>query len=184
MLVIFQLIPIPLPAEERPIAGPELTVTAGYLGEMLSHPGFQAGAELSILQSGWNELSASGRFMFFTIPYYSTDLILDVGILYRCNFPFGLCLSIEAGTGYLHYFLGAKRYDYIDGAVIEIPDYGTPMWVFDGWLGLGWNFMLNENQPAGIYLKVGYLGEYPNNFGVLSHLVTEVGLSWTMGRLL
>jgi hypothetical protein len=184
LLALLSAVP-PLTADVQAAPAPlmrRLTLTAGYLGEQLFHPGGQLGVEYTLGRFSALSLVATGNLGGFVHYRYATGLYADAGVGARVTAHSGFLVELLGDIGYLHLIPNGAVYKVPDqgGAPQQIANLGRPAFRFGGTLGLGVDLSHTPLKvPLALTLRLGVFGETQFSEGVLLHPHALVCVSWS-----
>ena len=116
---MFTVLTIALALASPDLAGSARTsVTAGYYGAFLTHPGLVVGIERAMVGERAHTLTAGGRFAAYLHPQHHLGLSLRADAIYRAKARVGLYGEVMASAGVHHRMLAGPVY-VGDGAEVQ-----------------------------------------------------------------
>ncbi|MGH7296973.1 MAG: hypothetical protein ACRELB_18685 [Polyangiaceae bacterium] len=153
--------------------------SVAYFGETFVHPGVTAALAFSPLRGSRHELALSTRLGGYVYPQVQEAFFLGGEVAYRYTAPFGLTLEVAAGLAWLETFLPGDVYTVQPGGgVTEGGSGGTPQWMPDAALGIGWDLSRRWSLPLRPFFRLEAFAQYPINTHWLPHGVAELGLAY------
>ena len=163
-------------------SSPASTLSVGYFGELVTHPGFTLGIERSLSTTKHFTVFATGEVGGYTHTRNQTGVFADVQTGYRFKTRSGFFFDQALGLGYLHTFLnGGKLFEVsADRQAYEVADGGRPHIMPLVRLGTGYDFSSNHRGNWLVYARMRFFWQYPFNHYALVHTALEAGLSKTL----
>ena len=161
--------------------GPGLSFA--YFGELVTHPGFAAGAKFSLFDGSWYDLTVGPTVGFYVHPRNHSGLFIDGELENRFTAAFGLFGTLGVAAGYYHTWLGGDGV-YVrgdDGLVQKKFDWGRPHLKTGLSLGFGWDFEKNNLGPLRVFTRLDAFGQAPFNHAILPHVALQVGAVYRFG---
>lgn len=152
--------------------------SAAYAGENLIRPGMQFSADFIPAKGRRSELLLAPVLTFFVFRPFYTSVLLGGRAMYHIHFPSGITLrAIGLSAAYKHKFLLAPVYEYKNGSVERINDFGYGNFHLLAASGLAYNFSDRGTLPLSVFSDFGVSAE--PYFGVFKfHYELYVGLSY------
>lgn len=153
-------------------------IYVGYFGETLTHPGLNFGLEYYPHQSEKYQMILSASAGGYVHIRNNKSLFVRGQWGQRVCFKKGLFVDQFLGIGYLHQFThGGELYEVLpNGAVVETPDSGQPLFMPSVSLGVGYDFSKNSASKLSVYLRPELFWKAPFNGYYLTHLAINAGI--------
>lgn len=133
------------------LLGAALTLSAGYLGGFVTHPGVFVAVERPLVDQDrlvvGGRLGATHHFRSHTAGFVQAELGT------RWGGPQGLFVEGFGGVGYEHRWLAGRVYVEDDGGVRRGVDLGRPGWRLSGALGTGWSRSPTRRGPRRVFAR-------------------------------
>jgi hypothetical protein len=159
-------------------------VTAGYLGELVTRPGFITGVEYIPLQSKkYHKLVVTGNLGFYYHFRNTINLFVNSEIGYRFTAPPGFMFDLLLGVGYLHSWLDSGSinaiYEVNDAGELQKAGYTGSSYFWPTFqLGIGWDLSRKTGVNLLFFSRIGVGGRYPHVGYMLPHLFLTTGATW------
>ena len=151
-----------------------LVLYSGYFGELISHPGLIAGADVTLFSSGKTDIAAGLQTGYYYHRLNSHGLFIQPLIRVQRTFSSGFFLDAALGAGYLHMIPDGKVYEVVDGKAAEVSNCGSPNFMPSFSLGAGYKFWQKTSIPLAVSLSTGIFGEYPFNTYMLPRVFVSL----------
>lgn len=150
-LIVATLVVVPAQAEEPG----RLSVSLGYLGQTLTHPGALASLQCRLLSVGQaHQLFVRASLGGYVHPRNHVGLLATVEVGTRATAAWGLFGELGVFAGYQHTFLASTVYAIDAGRVVTIAgDGGSGSFIPGVSLGAGWDFGRNTDLPTAVTLR-------------------------------
>lgn len=152
------------------------TVSGGYYGAFVTHPGLFVAAEKPAWRSGSQEVFFGGRGGGYHHDGRHTGLFARAEAGYRWTSGVGLFAEGMLGAGVLHTILDGPL--YTEGATRSI-DFGRPTFAPGLSLGVGWSRTTNARPPLRVFGRVDGWLRAPVNRSWLPGTALSLGIAWT-----
>ncbi len=152
-----------------------IIVYAGYFGEQITHPGIQAGSDVTLFTNGKTDIFAGIQAGYYYHRLNSHGIFTQALIRSQRTFSSGFFLDAALGAGYLHSIPGGKVYEVVNGSTVEVKNGGNPNFMPSLSLGAGYKFWQKTPLPLALSFNTGIFGEYPFN----TYLLPRVFISLT-----
>ncbi len=156
------------------------TVSAGYHGDMLSHPGGFVGLSWDVADSGPFSVSLGTDLGAYHHERNHTGAFARAHLATRVTSAGGWLVEPRFSAGYLHTWVDSDEYWAVDersGVLRQTSPSGSPN-VFVGWgLGVGHTF----NEGPTVLIRPEILGRTPYNDFTLSQFALQAAVEWPIG---
>lgn len=153
-------------------------LSAGYYGDIASHPGGFAGASWKLAEAGDFELSLGGELGAYHHHRNHTGVFTRAVLVNRIGGT-GAFFEPRFSAGYLHTFLDADGIWMVDddGRAFPKTTGGSPNLLWGMGLGGGWQ----SEGALGFVVRGEVLGRTPYNGYAHDQFSLMVGVEWQLG---
>lgn len=158
-----------------------LSLAAGYFGEVITYPGLVA--EIEKEKIFLNKLSSFTRIDlgFYTHPRSHNAVFLDFNRGFRRYAGNGLFFEQSIGVGTLTSFYNEEVWHIDDkGNAIKVSRFGNFSFMPSVTLGIGYSFRNSMERQKLIWLRPKIFWQIPYNNSALPHLALQVGYTFTL----
>lgn len=160
------------------------SLSIGYFGETVSHPGFQVGLEYYPFSSNRHEIILGVAAGGFVHKRNNTSYFVRIQSGQRIYFKSGLFFEQFLGVGYLRqYVQGGELYEVLpNGAVVEIHKSGDSKFMPSIALGLGYNFKSDALSRFSVFVRPEIFWIAPFNGYYLTSFALNLGVNFKIGK--
>ncbi|MEE9385519.1 MAG: hypothetical protein V3V08_19085 [Nannocystaceae bacterium] len=174
------------PTSEEPQTTKELSpwrITAGYYGDVATHPGGYAGFSWRAAEAGRFSFSLGADLGSYHHRRNHTAVFLRGNFASRVTFESGILIEPRFVLGYAHTWADGDGYFVVDDEEMlrQRTPIGAPNVIYG--MGLGFGFEIQEGRMAGLafMIRPEVLGRAPYNSYALSQFSLLAGVEWRFG---
>ncbi len=163
-------------------AGP-VSLTAGYHGDFVTHPGGYVGARYEAAEAGAFSFSVGGDLGGYHHERNHTGLFARANVATRLTSTGGLFVEPRFTAGYVHTFVDGDGYWVVDeqtGQVRQKLNGGSAGAMYGLGVGLGAE-LGGKAEGLTIVVRPEILGRAPFNSYSLSQFSLQAGVEWRFG---
>ncbi|MDK2817969.1 MAG: hypothetical protein KFW21_00795 [Spirochaetota bacterium] len=186
LLILFSSFSLPIFSQEQINKNKDLTTRVGLISSFWYEPANRVGLELG---NDWEFMNNKGHGVAVTFPqfnvfYFPNNYIafsLYPTISYRFVHPKnGFYTSLTMGVGLNIQWKTVPVYN-IEGYLIK--DSGFYRMIAVAHWDIGYDFEIKYKAPVRLYTSIGWNGIAPNNLGINSHILFQIGLNIKLSDL-
>ncbi len=168
-------------ASAQPVAPHTLTVSAGWLGEAVTHPGAFVDVEEPLVVCGPHAFVLGARAGGYDHFGHHTGLLALAQTGWRVTAPFGLYGELLGSAGVHERFLAGPVYvETRSGGVAVGTDAGRPTFMAGLALGAGWQLGAGGPWPDRLFVRVDGWERTTVNQAWLPVAALSAGVAWTL----
>ena len=167
LLILFSSFSLPIFSKEQINKNKDLTTRVGLISSFWYEPANRVGLELG---NDWEFMNNKGHGVAVTFPQS-----------YRFVHPKnGFYTSLTMGVGLNIQWKTVPVYN-IEGNLIK--DSGFYRMIAVAHWDIGYDFEIKYKAPVRLYTSIGWNGIAPNNLGINSHILFQIGLNIKLSDL-
>lgn len=142
------------------------------------NPAFSVGAAYPLKRWKYIDLYQSVNTGFLQHYWWMSALYLDTESGTRFTAPFGFYADVNAGLGYMHYFLRRETMVLKNGSYVREPDRGMPSIIVPMSLSLGYSGKPDQQPLFAPFLSIRWIlqGMFLEEIPAMSHMLLMAGV--------
>jgi hypothetical protein len=175
-------LPAVVQAQTTPDTPARYAFTAGYFGEVVTHPGAVIGVERYLFTNQKFRFILAGNLGGYVHPRNHSAMFVNVQSGQRITFRSGLFLDQFLGLGYLHTFLhdGDLYQADVFGNIQKTPNTGRPHVMPSVSVGTGWDLSKGHTGQLLVYVRPQVFWQFPFNNYALVHFALQTGITFQL----